>query len=1036
MIKYIVKKQKITLIFFGMCIVLGLYNFTSLPKQEQPDVIPLSASVTTIYPGASPERIEQTITKVMEQKIKAVQGVKTISSTSSKGQSSITVEAFEDADPTKVWADLRTKVQDAQSELPDDAMQPIINDSMTSSFIGSYAITSDKIENLYSLNELMNKWKDQLKTVSGVSQVNIQGIPDQEVRISLDTQKMQQYNISWEQVVQAIKNENERVPTGSMDFNERTYQLTVNASTDPSILNNVQISSNDDGFPISLKDVGTASLVFKKAASYTYVNNKPAISISVSGDTGTDVPTVSKATTAKINELVSSLPKDVHFELLFAQNDRVDEMFGNLTKEMIIAIISVIVICTLGLNLLTSAFVALAIPVSIAIGFIFLPTTGITLNQISVIGLIIVLGILVDDAVVVNDNIERRRSEFGEDATEAAIKGTKEVSLSIITATLATVAAFAPLLFLPGTIGDFIKPIPTVISLTMLASMIMSLTIIPIFRQWYDKRRKGKESSKTVKPPGLLGNQIQSLSNVYSKNWMPRILRRPLLTALIGLMMGTAAYGLLAVVPIELFPDSDKADATISVTMPEGTSLQATNQVVNEIGSWVKKQPETERLAATAGGGAPQLYSDVAGGHGSGGAVNGQIAVVGKEGLFDLKKTVDNWTHTLQAKYPSALISIRVPQLGIPVGSAVSIRIKGEDIDKLQNMTTKVKEIVAGTPGAVDVTDNMGMQSYNLNFQINQQALDKYQVSYSDLTRTLLLMGDGVNVTDFDTGKELLDINVYMNKPNNDPEVLFQQLSVNNSAREQIPLSQLATMKPDFSIQQIHRYDLERTVTISSDANGRTATELTQDIRSKLTNTQFEPGYTWEMGGETSAQSDMFKDLGKLAVIVIFLILLLITMQFYSVSTPLIIMTTVYLAAAGGILGSFISGMPIGFMSIMGIISLAGIVVRNGIVLIEFIEDARREGADLTDAILMACSARFRPILLTSLTAIVGMIPIATIGEILFKPLATTIIFGLIFSTILTLFVVPTLYMVVAHLKLKRKHKKEKAINSDSSMTL
>ncbi|WP_179032569.1 efflux RND transporter permease subunit [Paenibacillus kribbensis] len=1036
MIKYIVKKQKITLIFFGMCIMLGLFNFTSLPKQEQPDVVPMAASVTTVYPGASPERIEQTITKILEQKIKEVQGVKTISSTSSKGQSSISIEAFNDADPTKVWADLRTKVQDAQSELPADAKQPIINDSMTSSFIGSYAITSDKVENLYSLNELMNKWKDQLKTVSGISQVNIQGIPDQEIRISLNTQKMQQYNLSWEQVVQAIKDENDRVPTGSLDFNQRTYQLTVNASTDPNILNNIEISSNEDGFPIYLKDVGTATLVYKKAANYTYVNTKPAISISLSGDTGTDVPTVSKAAAAKINELASGLPKNVHFELLFAQNDRVSEIFGNLTKEMIIAIISVIVVCTLGLNLLTSAFVALAIPVSIAIGFIFLPMTGTTLNQISVIGLIIVLGILVDDAVVVNDNIERRRSEFGEDATQAAIKGTKEVSLSIITATLATVAAFAPLLFLPGNIGDFIKPIPTVISLTMLASMIMSLTIIPIFRQWYDNRRKGKERSNTIKPPGLLGKQIQSLSNVYSKSWMPRILRRPLFTALLGLTIGTATYGLVAVVPIQLFPESDQADATISVTMPEGTSLQATNQVINEIGSWVQKQPETERLSAAAGGGAPQMYSDVAGGGGSGGAVHGQLSVLGKEGVFDIKKTVDRWSHTLQAKYPSASISIRVPQLGIPVGSAVSIRIKGEDIGKLQKMATKVKEIVAGTTGTVDVTDNMGMQSYNLNFQVNQQALDKYKVSYSNLTRTLLLMGDGVNVTDFDTGKELLDINIYMDKPNNDPEVLFQQLTVTNAANEQIPLSQLAAMKPDFSIQQIHRYDLERTVTISANANGRTATELTQDIRSKLANTQFEPGYTWEMGGETSAQSDIFMDLGKLAIIVVFLILLLITMQFYSVSTPLIIMTTVYLAAAGGILGSFISGMPIGFMSIMGIISLAGIVVRNGIVLIEFIEDARREGDDLTEAILMACSARFRPILLTSLTAIVGMIPIATIGEVLFKPLATTIIFGLIFSTILTLFVVPTLYMVVANLKLKRKHKKEMQTIHDSSLSL
>ncbi|WP_025679541.1 efflux RND transporter permease subunit [Paenibacillus polymyxa] len=1036
MIKYIVSKRKITLIFFAMCIMLGVYNFLSLPKQEMPDVIPMSASVTTVYPGASPERVEQTITKILEQKIKEVQGVKTISSTSSKGQSSISIEALDEADPTKVWTDLRTKVQDAQSELPDDAMQPIINDSMVSSFIGSYAITSDKVENLYSLNELMNKWKDQLKTVSGISKVNIQGIPEQEVRISLDTQKMQQYGISWEQVVQAIKNENDRVPTGSLDFNKRTYQLTVNASTDPNVLNNVQISSNEDGFPVSLKDIGTASLVFKKTESYTYVNTKPAISISLSGDKGTDTPTVSKAATAKINELASTLPKDVHFELLFAQNDRVSEIFGNLSKEMMIAIASVIVICTLGLNLVTSAFVALAIPVSIAIGFIFLPMTGTTLNQISVIGLIIVLGILVDDAVVVNDNIERRRSEFGEDATQAAIKGTKEVSLSIITATLATVSAFAPLLFLPGNMGDFIQPIPTVISLTMLASMIMSLTIIPIFRQWYDNRRKGKERSKATKPPGLLGNQIQSLSNVYAKKWMPRILRRPLFTALIGLMIGTAAYGLLAIVPIQLFPESDQPDATINVTMPEGTSLQATNQVITEIEKWVKKQPETEHLAATAGGAAPQMYSDIVAGSGSVGAVHGQLTVVGKEGVFDIKKTVDSWTNTLKAKYPAASISIRVPQLGIPVGSAVSVRIKGEELGKLQNMTSTVKEIVAGTPGAVDVTDNMGMQSYNLNFQVNQQALDKYQVNYSNLTRTLLLMGDGVKVTDFDTGKELLDINMYMDKPNQDPEVLFQQLSVTNAGGEQIPLSQLATMKPDFSIQQIHRYNLERTVTITANANGRTATELTNDIRSKLTNTHFDSGYTWEMGGETSMQSDLFKDLGKLAIIVVFLILLLITMQFYSVSTPLIIMTTVYLAAAGGVLGNFITGMPIGFMSIMGIISLAGIVVRNGIVLIEFIEDARREGVELTEAVLLACSARFRPIFLTSLTAIVGMIPIATIGEILFKPLASTIIFGLIFSTILTLFVVPTLYMVVSNLKLKRKHKKEIQTNNDSSLSL
>jgi multidrug efflux pump subunit AcrB len=242
-------------------------------------------------------------------------------------------------------------------------------------------------------------------------------------------------------------------------------------------------------------------------------------------------------------------------------------------------------------------------------------------------------------------------------------------------------------------------------------------------------------------------------------------------------------------------------------------------------------------------------------------------------------------------------------------------------------------------------------------------------------------------------------------------------------------------MVPGFSIPQINRYNLERTVTITADVSGRTATEVMAEVQKKLTDLKFPDGYEWSIGGETSEQADIFASLGKLSIIVAFLIVLLMTMQFYSLSLPLLIMTTVYLAAAGGILGIFLTGMPIGFMSIMGIISLAGVVVRNGIVLIEFIEEARHHGMELKEAVMQAASARFRPIVLTSLTAIVGMIPIATIGDILFRPLAMTIIFGMIFSTILTLFVVPSLYMVLANYKLKRKEKQNKPIHYANSFT-
>lgn len=257
-----------------------------------------------------------------------------------------------------------------------------------------------------------------------------------------------------------------------------------------------------------------------------------------------------------------------------------------------------------------------------------------------------------------------------------------------------------------------------------------------------------------------------------------------------------------------------------------------------------------------------------------------------------------------------------------------------------------------------------------------------------------------------------------------DPNILFQQVHVTNANGEQIPLAQLTELKPSFSIQKINHYNLVRTITVEADVDGRTATDVMEEIKQKMSRVQFPPGYGWESDGETSEQEDIFKDLGRLYIVVIFLIFMLIVMQFYSLSIPFIVMTTVYMAISGGLIGLFFTRTPLGFMSIMGLIALAGIVVRNGIVLIEFIEDSRQEGMDVKEAVIQAASARFRPILLTSLTAMVGMIPIALMGELLFKPLAYTIIFGLIFSTLLTLLVVPSLYMVLAQWKLKRQNKK------------
>lgn len=1020
MIEYLVKKRKITILFFITLCLFGVISFLGLSKQEIPDLVISQAVVTTSYPGATPETVEQTVTSELEQKIKELDGVDTITSTSSEGLSSIVVTLEPNVDPEKSWTELRTKVQDAQAALPAGANQPIVNDDLVSTFISSYAITAENPEQLKQLNQLMDSWKDQLRTLEGIEDVSISGLPDQEISIKLDTQKMQQYNVTWGQISSAISSQNDLTPIGDIDYDNRNYQLRIQDTQNYESLNDIVITRTQDGFPVYLDQVATVNLTHAEDTYFSYVNGKPSISMSISAKTGSDVPSVHEKVVEQMKKLEETLPEEYQLDLLYAQNDTIDDMFHNLSKELIIAMVAVIIVCMMGLNLITSAIVMLAIPLSIAIGLLFLPVFDVTLNQMTVIGIIIVLSLLVDDAIVVNENIERRLSVLKESPFVAAVMGTKEVIISIITATLATISAFLPLMFLPGDMGKFIKPIPLVITVALLASMVMSLTIVPIFRHWNEGRRKKQKES--LKPAGFLGKQIESLNHLYSGKLMKKVVERPLKIALIGLLIGTAGYGLAPFVKVELFPKAEDAQFTIDVEMPTGTSLQETNRIVNEVAEWAKEQPDVAKVTSAAGGSAPQLFNSM--GAGSGDNV-GQVSVLGEDGKFDIEATISEWNNHFKEAYPGLSIITSSMSAGISTGSPISIRLTGQDTDTLRTIAEEVKNVIAETNGTMNITDSAGTSRYSLEFEVNKEAMDQNLITYSNLTNTLRLISQGLTVTNFDTGNEVLDIKLYLDKTEEDPTVLFQKLSVTSTNGKQIPLAQLVTLKPTFSIQQISHYNLERSITVEADLmEGVTATEAMQKILPELESMNLPDGYNWSIGGETEQMTESFTDLGKLFIACIIMIIILITIQFYSLSIPAIILTTVYLAASGGIIGMFLTGTAIGFMSVIGITALAGIVVRNGIVLIEFIEDARKEGMELKEAVLKATEARFRPILLTAAAAVLGLLPVALIGDILFRPMAITIVSGVLFSTVLTLFVVPSLYMVIARWKDKRKQKK------------
>ncbi|QGG48382.1 efflux RND transporter permease subunit [Heliorestis convoluta] len=1032
MIEYIIKKRKITLFFFAMLLMLGILSFAQTPRQESPDVVVTIATVTTPYPGAHPEKVEQAVTRKIEERINEIQGIKYVFSNSMPGVSSIVVELNPDEDPKTKFDELRNKVRDAERDLPAEAHQSIINDDLNRIYVQTYNITAATRDELYTLRDTLRSWRDQLRTLPNVSNVTITGLPDEEVHITLDMQKIYNFGIPWGAVLSAVQNVNETVPLGEVKTNRRVYELILSDIKDVEEFNHVLVWRTAAGMPIYLHDIANITLTTEEPSVLAYHNGLPAVSLSISGEYGSDIPTLQRHIDTMMAQLEGDLPNWAQLESVYSQKERVDELFTKLTRSLVFAVIAVMLVCMLGMNLPSVFVVAMAIPVALSMAFIPLGTLGITLNQISFIAFIIVLGILIDDAVVVNDNIERRLTVFKESPERAAVNGAKEVSISIFTANLATICAFGPLLFLTGNIGNFIKPVPVIIILAMLSSMILSLSVVPIFRQWYESREVAKRgTSYERKAPGILGDKVVRLSKWYANQLMPVLVRHPKRTATVGLLVGAISYGLVVFTPIELFPIDDRTELIVNVRAPVGTSLEETENIMKEASNWIIEQPGVRLVAAYAGSVAPKMFS---GDTGEGGGDNAGQIVVRVYDDVSTSALVRQWEKELEKMFPYAAVVPEELMAGPPVGAPVSIRLFGDDIETLRSLSLEIQEIIKNTRGTFDIKDTFGIERYALYFDVDRNQMNHLMVHESDLSRTIRLVSEGIKVSEFDTGQEMIDIVLFSDREGQDPVTAIQHLTVPNSRGEQIPIYQIAKVEPDFALSSIYRYNLSRAVTITGDVRDRTATEVMSEILPQLEQMQFPPGYRYEIAGETSEQTDVFVEIFQLFIVVVFLIIILMALQFYSLTLPLLILSTIFLAFAGSLLGLFITQTPLGFMTLMGAMSLSGIVVRNGIILVEFIESARREGMPLDQAVITACEARLRPILLTSFTAIAGLMPLVISGDVLFKPMAVAIISGLFFSTMLTLMLLPSFYILLDRVRNRKDYREVKKDSSGVSM--
>jgi multidrug efflux pump len=1021
-IQAILKRSKITLIFVLLFAIIGIFTFFQLPQREIPETEMNIGTVSTVYPGATVETVERAVTNPIENSLQSIDGIKELSSSSASGFSTIIVEVEDGKDKIEVFSDVRQAVSGASASFPEEAFDPEINESKVKMPVVSYHLTSDSRENLQDLQEEMNRWKEEIEELPGVSSTTVKGLAEEQILIELNLKELKETGLNVSNVMTAINEEYYPSPLGKETIDGEVVQLSVEHYSTLDQMKEVFVGKSPAGESILLGDIAEVKISPKEAEDIITYEGEPSLSFTAFVSQGEDIPSVDKSVSGKVKELAENLPEDVTLVPYYSQASLVTDIFKGLFISLAISVLAVIVTTAVGLTGSGVFVVALAIPVSILAGLIPLPYAGVDLNQISVIGAIIALGILVDDSIVMNDNIQRRY-KLGDNALTGAVNGVKEMWVSIVTSSLAIVFTFLPLVFLSGANGAFIRALPTVLITTILASTLAALVFVPVLRYMLYSKTKKKISDS----PGILGKPLDKLADLYADGILKRFSKKPLLTSTLGLLFTTAIFGLIAFTPFEFFPAADREEVTIDVTLPIGTTLEETAETLEEMEDRLKTDEGVHETSVFAGTGLPNLFNSSLQ---NAGENTGQIvARVDKENQT-AQGLIDDWTEKLRGEFPEAELFMESIQQGPPAGAPVTVTVSGPEIENLLELRDSIRKGIEGLETNL-VVDNVGELAPTMEYIPNRELMEANGITVDQISRQIRMATEGIPLKAFDNGVTKRDMNVVLdgNEGEVDLSVLEVPAGAQNPAAEGPPalvsLDDLVTVGRKDEIQQIPHLDGERAITIrafpeNEDGYKEKVQEIVKDTQEGL-----DPEYKVTLGGENEAQSSFFSEITILFTIVLFLVYLLIALQFNSLSMPFLVLVAVYLAIAGAILGLFVTQTPISFLAVMGMVSLTGIVVRNSIVLIEFIEQGLRDGMNLKDAVVEAGRVRLRPIVLTALTSIVALIPVAVSGDVLFTPLAVTIISGIAFSVILTLMIVPMLYLVLDRF---RRRKRERAV--------
>jgi len=1110
-----------TILLLALAILgFGIFSYKNLPKELTPEVVIPTVMVQTPYAGNPPIDIENLITRPIEKEIESVQGIKEINSTSAQGFSLIMVEFNTDVNIDKALQDVKDAVDKSERELPDDLKTdpsvqdidfsefPIININLS----GNYSIDA--------LNDYAEYLEDLFEEIDQVSKVEIKGVNEKEVKVNVDPYRMEAVGLTFAQIESAVRSENLSIPGGELRFNKTKRSIrTLGEFEDVAELRNIVVKNTDDKL-VYLKDIADVRMGYAYPDSYARLDQKPVVSLQVIKKSGENL----LAATDQIFSILETaqeehqVPEDLKISITNDQSDMIRKQLNNLENSIILGVIFVILVLYYFLGTKNALFVGTAIPMSMFLSFIVLGLIGGRLNMIVLFSLILALGLLVDNAIVVVENIFRFVKDRGYKPYEGAKQAVGEIALPIITSTITTLSAFFPLAFWSGITGEFMKNLPITLIIVLTSSLFVALVIVPVFAVTFIKfgnstDNKNIDKKKNFKIVAILAGiagifyliGVFSLANILMilaliiflnviyfhraqylfqnvflvklEDLYLRVLqfalhkRNPLkffIGTFLALILVVMFLGIKSP-DVLFFPDNDPDYINVRAEMPIGTDIKATDSLMHiveeDIINFMEPHKKVvESVLTTVGSGAAEGFT-TAGDSPNVGLTTISFVDFEFRGDINTSKIMADLSDELIGKYPGAQISIDKNQMGPPTGNPINLEISGEDFEQLIQVTDSIKQMIekSNIPGIEGLKMDLDVGKPEVLINIDREKARRFGVSTAQIATQIRTALFGKEITDFKVGEDDYPIQLRMDKNYRYdlPSLMNQKITIPGKKNDfaHVPISAVADVEYSTTYGAVKRKDLDRVITLYSNViEGYNATEINNQLKSLLQNYDIPEGYKYEFTGEQEEQQESMSFLMKALIIAAVLILIILVTQFNSLVKPLIIISSVIFSTIGVFLGIGVFNMDVVVvMTGIGIVSLAGIVVNNAIVLVDYIELLKKrkrtelglaEGAYLpvkeaTECVVQGGKTRLRPVLLTAITTILGLLPLAIglnmdFGTLLSEfdpqlyfggnmvkfwgPIAWTVIFGLTFATFLTLVIVPVMYRISIIIQKKVLH--------------